>query len=84
MEFKCSLCDYSSDTRKNVIRHINKKIKCGDGEANIMLIKIDISCEFCKKSITTKPNLIKHLKVCKVKKQNLEKENEILKEKTKN
>jgi hypothetical protein len=48
MEFSCSKCDYSSDVRENVVRHINKKVKCG---VNPEIIKnnIDIYCEFCKK-----------------------------------
>jgi hypothetical protein len=83
MKFKCSLCDYSSNVKKSVDRHINKKIKCGEGEASIIELSVDIYCEFCKKSITTVPNLEKHLKVCKVRKENIEKELLIKNEKIK-
>jgi hypothetical protein len=76
MRFECSVCNYSSDTKRSVQRHINKIIKCTDGTNNIpkmKQIKEDIHCEYCDKLISTKPNLTKHLKICKVKKENLEK-----------
>lgn len=28
MKFKCSQCDYSSDIKQSIAKHINKKIKC--------------------------------------------------------
>jgi hypothetical protein len=60
---------------------MNKKIKCGEGTPNIVELNINIYCEFCKKSVTTKSHLTKHLIVCKVKKEDLEEEVRILKEK---
>lgn len=45
----------------------------------IIKLTDNIHCEHCLKSITTKLNLLKHLKICKVKKTNLEEENRILK-----
>lgn len=84
MKYKCSLCEYSSDVKQHIIKHTNNKTKCGEGKADIIELKVDICCEFCKKSITTKQNLMKHLKVCKVKKHNLEKELIIKEEQIKN
>jgi hypothetical protein len=85
-EFRCSECDYSSPFKPNVKSHINKKIKCGKGISTIITIVSEIKCEHCNKSYASKQNLIKHLKICKVKKSNLEekvkeleKENQILK-----
>ncbi len=83
MKFKCSQCEYYSDVKQNITKHINRKTKCSEMVAEITELKVNICCEFCKKSITTNPNLVKHLKVCKVKKENLLKENELLKEKNK-
>jgi hypothetical protein len=83
MKFSCSLCNYSSDVKSNVIRHITKKSKCSPGNAEIIELKVDIRCEFCDKLFTTKSHLIQHLKVCKVKKINLEKEVKIKDEKIK-
>jgi hypothetical protein len=71
MEFYCSVCNYNSGIKKSVERHINKKTKCGDGNLEIVKIKADISCEFCKKSFATKPSLNRHIITCKVKKENL-------------
>ena len=63
-EFSCSVCQYTSDTKKSVKRHIDAKCV----RAEIIEIPIDINCEYCTKSFTTIPNLKKHLKICKIKK----------------
>ncbi len=73
MEFSCSVCSYSSDIRENVARHIKRKNKCGENPS-IMRTQIDVKCEHCDKIFTFKSNLYRHLKICKVKKTNLEKE----------
>jgi hypothetical protein len=80
MKFKCSQCNYHSDVKQHIIKHVNRKIKCSNEEAKIIELSANIYCEYCEKSITTKQNLIKHLIVCKVKKANLEKELEKEKE----
>lgn len=82
-EFKCSECDYSSPFKPNVKSHINKKTKCSTNTPTIITIILEIKCEFCNKLYASRQNLIKHLKVCKVKKTNLEKELNIEKEKVK-
>jgi uncharacterized Zn-finger protein len=81
--YKCSICDYESDKKYNVEKHINKKISCGEGVKTIIEGKINYLCEYCKKKSTNKSNLTRHLKTCKVKKENLEEENKILKEENK-
>lgn len=81
MKYKCSLCEYTSLNKQDVARHVNKKIKCKEGDKTIIIIDFDLKCEYCDKSITSKSNLTKHLKVCKVKKSNLEKELETEKKK---
>jgi len=68
MEFACSLCLYTSQFKHNVKAHINKQLKCGDGIAEIIEIPIEIKCNLCNKTFTTKVNLNKHLKICKVNK----------------
>jgi predicted metal-dependent hydrolase len=80
MEFKCSLCDYTSEKKCHITQHINRKIKCGEGNLIIISVPINILCDFCSRSFSTRPNLKRHLKTCNVKKQNLEEENKILKE----
>jgi hypothetical protein len=81
MEFKCSQCDYSSYNKHCVLKHLSKQTKCGEGTPTLIEKHIDIECDFCKKPFATKPNLNRHLKICKVKKSNLEKELIIEKEK---
>ncbi len=81
MNFECSLCGYISDTKKSVVRHLSRKIKCKEGIPTILEIPIKINCCHCIKEFTTFPNLKKHLKTCKIKKTNLEEEVKSLKEK---
>jgi hypothetical protein len=76
-DYCCSECEYKSCVKSNMERHINNKCK----NAKIIVVKVNIICEYCKKSLTTMPNLKKHLKTCKIKKTNLEEEVKSLKEK---
>ncbi len=80
-KFKCSICDYTSSFKYNVKNHINKQIKCGEGIAEIIEEISKIDCEYCKKSFTTIQHFNRHIKICKIKKTNLEEENKKLKEK---
>ena len=50
MNFSCSGCEYKSDKKENVIRHVHKKNKCCE---NPRVIKNDVKiiCEICKKDI---------------------------------
>jgi len=74
-QYSCSICDYISDRKENIKTHINKKKKCGEGTAEIIEIKIEITCEFCNKTYSCKKALTRHQKAsCKVKKANLEAE----------
>lgn len=49
MRFKCSVCDYSSNDKSKIVRHIDRKTKCGEGDQEIIEIPTNISCEICKK-----------------------------------
>jgi len=88
MEFGCSVCEYVSSKRDNVVRHTNKKKLCGQGIREVVEIPIEINCEFCNKNFLTKQNLQIHLKnYCKHKDRvkdelikKLEEENRILKQ----
>ena len=68
MNFSCSVCNYTSDKRANIKRHITKKNKCGESDSDPQIIEIPIviQCEYCKKQYKTKPSLKRHLKTCKV------------------
>ncbi len=79
VEYTCSVCKYKS-SKQNISRHIVKKTTCGEGD-RVMLSNVisGSSCEYCKKIFSTLPSMNRHIKICKVKKNNLEKENEKLK-----
>ncbi len=84
MEFGCSICEYTSKQKKDVIRHINKKRSCGPGEKEIIKIPIDIKCEFCDKNFSSVQNLKYHQKHnCKHKDKIIEEEMRRLKEENK-
>jgi len=80
MEFACSLCGYQSERKEHIKTHLNNKTKCEEGIGEIgkigkiLEIPIEIKCEFCQKTFSTKPNLKRHHKTCKVKKTELETE----------
>ncbi len=68
MEFGCSICQYTSSQKNHIIRHINKVKSCGSGIKDIIEIPIDITCEYCNKSFSTKKSLKDHQKNnCKAK-----------------
>ncbi len=93
MSFSCSVCNYTSNIRQSIIKHIHKKTKCGENP-QIISSEADIKCEYCNKSYTTHLSMVRHLKICKSKEkkdkleieldeknqevEKLKKENEIL------
>jgi hypothetical protein len=79
-EFSCSLCGYSSSSKSNIKNHINKQVKCSVGVADILEVRNKTKCEYCDNLFCTLPSLNRHLKICKVKKENLEEEVKKLKE----
>ena len=46
MEFKCSLCDYQSEFKKHVERHINNKNKMIDTLNNIIIDGRNNNCYY--------------------------------------
>jgi transcriptional regulator NrdR family protein len=66
MEFACSVCQYTSDHKRHVVRHINKKKSCGSGVREVIEIPIDVKCEFCGKAFATRETMKEHIrKTCK-------------------
>jgi len=53
-EFGCSVCEYTSSNKINVIRHINRKKSCGPGIKEII--------EFCNKRFSCITSLKYHMK----------------------
>jgi len=65
-EYSCSICQYTSGIKENVVRHINKKKSCGQGIKEIKEISIEIICEFCQKNFSSPISLKYHIKnTCK-------------------
>jgi len=65
--YQCSGCDYESLYKVDVKKHINKKNKCRDEELEIIVIGIEIKCEFCNKNFNQINGKTRHLKTCKEK-----------------
>ncbi len=61
MEFACSICNYTSPLKTNVLRHIKKPVHCGQGERKIIEIAVDILCEHCNRTFTLRKNLKSHI-----------------------
>lgn len=62
MEFSCSVCEYTSLKKENVVRHINRKKSCGLGIKEIIEIPIKILCKYCNKSFSSLNSLNGHIK----------------------
>jgi len=82
--YKCSGCIYTSTDLTSVRKHINRKNKCTECELNIIKLDTDFNCEFCKKKLSTKDGLKKHIYICKtrftqnkLKRENVEKDKQI-------
>lgn len=65
MPYKCSLCEYSSNYKKDIVKHINRKNKCSDDLPEILQIKSDLICNICSKKLSTKNSLLRHISICK-------------------
>lgn len=61
-EYKCSSCEYVSDLKRNVLRHISNTRSCDSDTKKVVEIVSEISCEYCNKVFASRPNLTKHLK----------------------
>ena len=62
MEFKCSICEYTSSQKIHVVRHFNKVKSCGPGIKEIIEIPTEIKCKYCNKNYSTQKNLKEHQK----------------------
>lgn len=68
MEFACSVCDYRSKNKDNVLRHFDRKRSCGPGTKRIIEVPIRIICNLCDKDFACERSLRHHKKnSCKYK-----------------
>lgn len=79
-EYLCSLCKFQSPRRDVMLKHINRKTKCGEGIPTIIDIPIDINCDSCNKNFSCKRNLEKHKLICKLSITDITKANQKIKE----
>lgn len=66
MPYVCSVCNYTVDYKKDILKHLNKKKKCYDGDARpeILEINSEIVCELCNKQMANENSLIRHFYTC--------------------
>ncbi len=69
MPFKCSLCDYVTAYRTDVINHHNKKIKCSENFVcpEIIEIKEYVYCSICNRKFSNNYSRNKHIINCEIK-----------------
>jgi hypothetical protein len=69
-EYSCSNCNFVSDRKQNVERHINRTDKCWDTKIPEIIKNVDeVECKYCKKILTTIGGLRFHQKNnCEMKK----------------
>ena len=60
--YKCSACNYTSEFKSNVVKHINKAKKCSNSELEVLSIETDIICSHCNKSFSDVNSRNRHLK----------------------
>ncbi len=84
-KYKCSICDYSSNLKEHVIRHISKKKSCGTGIKEVIETPVEIKCNYCNKIFTNAVSHTFHIKnSCKHKDDAKDEEIKRLKEELKN
>ena len=72
--FECSGCGYSSPYKSNVKNHTRRRVKCTETEVLFVVeINAEVKCDYCSKDYKTKQNLSRHVKICRSKKEYLEK-----------
>jgi len=64
--YKCSACNFTSDYKCNVIKHISKQKKCSAEKLKIILIESTIECSICSNIFSDKNSLNRHFKKCKI------------------
>jgi len=60
-KYKCNRCLHTSDSKRNMERHIAKKNPCkGTNEPTIIVEDEEIICEYCKNNFFNQASLIRH------------------------
>lgn len=65
-KYKCSECNYTSEYKKDIIKHIDKKKKCSDKMPSIIELDDNITCEYCNKNLANSNSLKRHLTICEI------------------
>ncbi len=78
--FRCKRCGYSTETKCNLISHLNRKYKCECIHENIDRICLldelkrtypdNTKCRYCNKDFSFKTSMYRHMKTCKLNTEN--------------
>lgn len=65
--YKCSGCDYKSDTKSSVLSHLDRKKKCSENPHLEIDNSIALKCNICNASFANSYNLNRHILSCEKK-----------------
>jgi uncharacterized C2H2 Zn-finger protein len=75
MRYRCPRCNYTTDQRSNILRHVKKDKLCNDKTGNNIIPKCDniiclddeiFNCVMCNKSFSSSKNLSRHVEECTI------------------
>lgn len=67
MKYKCSGCDYETDTKSSVLSHLNKQKKCKEDACVIVNEGETLKCNICGIEMSNAFNLRRHTVTCEKK-----------------
>lgn len=63
--YKCSGCDFESNYKSSIVKHMKKLNKCTNDDIKIIKQDIKITCYYCSKKFSDETSRKRHMGVCK-------------------